>query len=132
MCSPCQCSGSVTYIHVTCLKEWIKEKRSIKCELCGQNYSKKWKLWAQENRIIAAGQKGLTWKEKLENALKTINIVYAIFLFILGVCQFAQENYGLKKSDLGDFDRFFIQSCAGYIAFIVIHGLVVFQIQKTY
>ena len=35
MCSPCLCSGSVTYIHVTCLKEWIKEKRSIKCELCG-------------------------------------------------------------------------------------------------
>lgn len=41
MCSPCECSGSITYIHVTCLKEWIKEKRSIKCELCGSDYSKK-------------------------------------------------------------------------------------------
>lgn len=41
MCAPCQCTGSVKYIHVTCLKEWIKEKRSIKCELCGSNYKKK-------------------------------------------------------------------------------------------
>lgn len=46
MCTPCQCTGSVKYIHVTCLKEWIKEKRSVKCELCGQNYSKKWVKWA--------------------------------------------------------------------------------------
>jgi len=41
MCAPCECIGSVKYIHVTCLKEWIKEKRSIKCELCGSNYKKK-------------------------------------------------------------------------------------------
>ena len=54
MCSPCECAGSVTYIHVTCLKEWIKEKRSIKCELCGSDYSKKWKTWAQKNKIIAS------------------------------------------------------------------------------
>ena len=41
MCAPCECIGSVKYIHVTCLKEWIKEKRSVKCELCGSNYKKK-------------------------------------------------------------------------------------------
>lgn len=41
MCAPCLCTGSVKYIHVTCLKEWIKEKRSIKCELCGSTYKKK-------------------------------------------------------------------------------------------
>lgn len=41
MCAPCHCTGSVKYIHVTCLKEWIKEKRSIKCELCGGIYKKK-------------------------------------------------------------------------------------------
>ena len=41
MCAPCDCIGSGKYMHVTCLKEWIKEKRAIKCELCGGNYKKK-------------------------------------------------------------------------------------------
>jgi len=41
MCAPCHCIGSVKYIHVTCLKEWIKEKRSVKCELCNSQYKKK-------------------------------------------------------------------------------------------
>lgn len=41
MCAPCACTGSVKYIHVTCLKEWIKEKRSVNCELCNHAYKKK-------------------------------------------------------------------------------------------
>jgi len=46
--SPCNCSGSVQYVHIDCLKHWIKSKcvikstgvcteyswKSLKCELC--------------------------------------------------------------------------------------------------
>lgn len=74
----------------------------------------------------------MTCKDKIENTLKSVHIAYAIILFIFGICQYSQENYGLKKTDLGDFDKAFIICCAGYIAFVVIQGLVVFQIQKSY
>ena len=85
MCAPCECAGSITYIHVTCLKEWIKEKRSIKCELCGSNYSKKWKGWAQKNKIIAYVQKGTPLKKKIQVLLKTINILFLNVILILGI-----------------------------------------------
>lgn len=52
MCIPCECMGSIKYIHVTCLKEWIKEKRKISCELCKTNYKKVWVQWALRNKII--------------------------------------------------------------------------------
>lgn len=31
--SPCKCMGSMTYIHINCLKEWLnsKEKKEPRC-----------------------------------------------------------------------------------------------------
>jgi E3 ubiquitin-protein ligase DOA10 len=52
MCAPCLCAGTIKYMHINCMKEWIKEKKSINCELCSTSYSNKWKLWALENNII--------------------------------------------------------------------------------
>ncbi|GLC50022.1 hypothetical protein PLESTB_000334000 [Pleodorina starrii] len=34
----CHCTGSLTYAHMTCLKTWVMEKRSVRCELCGTMY----------------------------------------------------------------------------------------------
>jgi RING-variant domain len=98
MCSPCECSGSVTYIHVTCLKEWIKEKRSIKCELCGSNYSKKWKVWAEQNRIIAFVEKGTPTKVKIAIFLKTFNITYICIIVVLMLYYMIQPSNGLKDT----------------------------------
>ena len=52
MCAPCLCDGTIKYMHVTCLKEWIKEKKSIKCELCGEQYKNQWVKWAVKNEVI--------------------------------------------------------------------------------
>ena len=41
MCAPCECTGSIKYIHVKCLKEWIKECKLVTCELCHSDYKKK-------------------------------------------------------------------------------------------
>ena len=49
--SPCACSGSVKYVHIDCLKQWIKSKgvskiypncityiwKILECELCHRN-----------------------------------------------------------------------------------------------
>lgn len=43
--APCQCSGSVRFIHQTCLKRWIFSQSSPesgpKCELCSAPYKLK-------------------------------------------------------------------------------------------
>ncbi|KAH8400205.1 hypothetical protein KR215_008889 [Drosophila sulfurigaster] len=31
---PCKCKGSVGYIHMTCLKRWIMQRRDNRCEIC--------------------------------------------------------------------------------------------------
>lgn len=50
--SPCKCSGSVKFIHVKCLKEWMKAKGSIQCEICHNLYEKRWVDWAFEKNLI--------------------------------------------------------------------------------
>jgi len=65
LCIPCICSGSIRYAHVKCLKvttffeffsiefkAWIKEKKSVECEICHRPYRNKWKVWAYENNVI--------------------------------------------------------------------------------
>jgi E3 ubiquitin-protein ligase MARCH1/8 len=32
--SPCHCSGSLQFVHQSCLQKWIKSSDTKKCELC--------------------------------------------------------------------------------------------------
>eukprot|EP00347_Sterkiella_histriomuscorum_P004640 403359685 len=50
--SPCKCAGSVKFIHVNCLKQWVKSKGSISCEICHSLYSQQWIEWAFEKNYI--------------------------------------------------------------------------------
>jgi len=34
LCSPCNCQGSVKWVHATCLEHWCRERGSLKCEIC--------------------------------------------------------------------------------------------------
>jgi len=40
--TPCRCAGSVKLIHVKCLKEWVKAKGSVQCEICHSLYTPQW------------------------------------------------------------------------------------------
>jgi len=31
---PCQCSGSLSWTHLECLRRWVKESHHLKCEIC--------------------------------------------------------------------------------------------------
>ena len=35
--SPCNCSGSIKYVHQSCLLKWLKARKPI-CELCNREY----------------------------------------------------------------------------------------------
>eukprot|EP00357_Protocruzia_adherens_P014479 CAMPEP_0115018904 /NCGR_PEP_ID=MMETSP0216-20121206/29113_1 /TAXON_ID=223996 /ORGANISM="Protocruzia adherens, Strain Boccale" /LENGTH=248 /DNA_ID=CAMNT_0002390247 /DNA_START=116 /DNA_END=862 /DNA_ORIENTATION=+ len=52
MCIPCKCVGSVRYIHVFCLKEWIRERGSLNCEICHTQYKERWSVWAYAHNLI--------------------------------------------------------------------------------
>jgi len=36
--TPCACDGTLKYCHYKCLKNWVKESRTLSCEICGQTY----------------------------------------------------------------------------------------------
>ena len=35
--SPCNCAGSIKYVHQSCLLKWLKARKPV-CELCKYNY----------------------------------------------------------------------------------------------
>ncbi|XP_065280638.1 E3 ubiquitin-protein ligase MARCHF3-like [Dermacentor albipictus] len=36
--SPCNCSGTICFVHVSCLEHWLNERNVDICELCGQRF----------------------------------------------------------------------------------------------
>ncbi|KAH8033319.1 hypothetical protein HPB51_009518 [Rhipicephalus microplus] len=36
--SPCSCSGTIGFVHVSCLERWLNERDVDYCELCGTSY----------------------------------------------------------------------------------------------
>jgi hypothetical protein len=39
LCSPCKCQGSVQYVHTECLRLWCRERASLRCEICHNDYN---------------------------------------------------------------------------------------------
>lgn len=74
--SPCQCSGTMKYIHVLCLQKWLKSKlhvkqtgfstsiywKTLECELCKTTYPSKTSIFW--HKIILLPQAVLKLKEK--------------------------------------------------------------------
>lgn len=38
VCKPCDCRGSIAYIHLNCLAGWMKTSGKFNCTLCGKSY----------------------------------------------------------------------------------------------
>ncbi|KAL1426684.1 hypothetical protein MTO96_018153 [Rhipicephalus appendiculatus] len=36
--SPCSCSGTIGFVHVSCLEHWLNERNVDLCELCGERF----------------------------------------------------------------------------------------------
>uniref|UniRef100_A0A6M2D1Z3 Putative membrane-associated ring finger n=1 Tax=Rhipicephalus microplus TaxID=6941 RepID=A0A6M2D1Z3_RHIMP len=36
--SPCSCSGTIGFVHVSCLERWLNERDVDYCELCGERF----------------------------------------------------------------------------------------------
>jgi hypothetical protein len=42
--APCDCKGSIQYVHKECLQKWVDVKHSLKCGLCKKKYDVKLKV----------------------------------------------------------------------------------------
>lgn len=100
MCAPCVCTGTIKYIHVACLKEWIKEKKSIICELCNQQYTNQWKNWALENGIIKQDTDGEKSKDIIKVVLQLCFCVYSLLLVSMVVISYTTGNLGIDINEL--------------------------------
>ncbi|ALE14716.1 F10 [Felid gammaherpesvirus 1] len=41
-CSPCNCKGTLAFVHQVCLKSWIQVSQQTKCNICDTCYNFKW------------------------------------------------------------------------------------------
>jgi len=55
--APCACDGSLRYCHYKCLKTWVRERRALSCEICGQSYLESYRARLAET---------VAWAEKQE------------------------------------------------------------------
>lgn len=43
MVTPCACEGTLAFCHYDCLEQWVKESRSLNCEICNAPYVQPYK-----------------------------------------------------------------------------------------
>jgi len=96
VCIPCECAGSMKYVHTNCLKEWMRQKASLQCEICHKPYTNKWKIWAYENQIVKIKSDNDNSVNNSSNIwIKLIPLL--IFSFLLfGMVVFALNNRGMR------------------------------------
>lgn len=106
--APCDCGGSIKYIHVICLKEWIKEKRSINCELCKTCYTGYWKSWAIENDIIKNKKTGIPRAKFFDYSFRIVASLYGQFFFVFTQIILSDGNIGIKPNGIHGYKYFYI------------------------
>ncbi|ELA41160.1 uncharacterized protein VICG_01759 [Vittaforma corneae ATCC 50505] len=91
---PCKCKGSLKFIHVECLNEWLKLTKTKKCDICNYSFrfEKKFKIGTPKNvpfyYILLFALKGV-----LHGAINIFCFLYSslkflvIFAFNSTICQ---------------------------------------------
>nr|XP_037270292.1 uncharacterized protein LOC119161890 [Rhipicephalus microplus] len=50
--SPCSCSGTIGFVHVSCLERWLNERDVDYCELCEEEYTERNQLLQDISSLI--------------------------------------------------------------------------------
>ena len=126
MCAPCECTGTIKYIHVACLKEWLKEKKSIKCELCSSLYKNKWKVWAFKNKVIKSDEVYLTTLQKLVIFFKALVLIYIQVIFLYSMLMYNGRTIGVRNGHHSQFEKGYILLICGGLVMVPIACFVAF------
>ena len=78
------------FVHVKCLKEWIRSSGSVQCEICHSLYKQCWIEWAFEkgyliNKVEEDNDQVVPVEGKIQNAkiLIMVSIVPIILFYML-------------------------------------------------
>ncbi|XP_057322564.1 E3 ubiquitin-protein ligase MARCHF2-like [Microplitis mediator] len=79
---PCECSGTVALIHVSCLEKWLTTSNTRSCEICKHKFS----LQTLNKPIMQSIQQWLNIKSNCRGLIvDMICILVLTFLFIAGM-----------------------------------------------
>ncbi|KAM0678971.1 hypothetical protein BDAP_000348 [Binucleata daphniae] len=83
---PCKCTGSLKYVHLSCLDAWISRSKVAKCELC--NYVYKYRSVYKKNilykRIAIEAVKIVSYYSKIiiKNIIIDFYLIFSMFLTV--------------------------------------------------
>ena len=83
--SPCQCSGSLKYVHHGCLQQWLDATNSQTCELCKHPFSisVKYKPLYKWNSLNASpGERRRLICNSVFNLVSMVCIFWSIYVLI--------------------------------------------------
>lgn len=91
--SPCHCSGSLKYVHHSCLQQWLDATNSQRCELCKQPFSMSIKYkplykWGSLNASPSERRRLIC--NSVFNLVSMVCIFCSIYVLIGGVAQDAK------------------------------------------
>lgn len=76
MASPCECSGSIKFVHKTCLGNWINSSKSTRCSMCLRDYNNTVKIERTYRHLTL-------WNYFMEDGVPASEFA----IMILGICQ---------------------------------------------
>lgn len=122
--SPCNCKGSLAYVHLSCLERWLNQSSRNYCELCMYQFSavqtQRYKLfeairmWVRHPR-----NRGHVQSDLLISILLTIVTVGLIAVCLLGMHYFVLEG---KKLGI---TRGWTRGAIGFFLSVIVVGYVV-------
>eukprot|EP00081_Caenorhabditis_elegans_P016678 NP_496624.2 MARCH (Membrane-Associated Ring finger (C3HC4)) homolog [Caenorhabditis elegans] len=97
--SPCRCSGSLQYVHVSCLMHWLdissrKLHRPAICELCLYKYRRRRVLKYREMKLPQCAQADIRFYTLFVVAI----VLMILSAFSTVVCFQLEKSYGLSSS----------------------------------
>ena len=131
LCVPCECAGSIKYIHVECLQEWIREKKSVFCELCGHEYRKKYKLWAMKNKIIGEPSTNIKMAQKVIRVMEVLQVVLVVLFLLCILWKLAIDQIEMKNG-ISKTEEYLISFLLFFFWYSFVLGILQFHQESDY
>jgi hypothetical protein len=97
MISPCNCSGSLKYIHRTCLKQWIETSGNFRtCNVCRTEYNGQ--IVIKGNSFLQFVTQGIAFLKRFLLVLVLILIIYLLMINLLMINLDKLNEHRMKRN----------------------------------
>ncbi|CAH0550705.1 unnamed protein product [Brassicogethes aeneus] len=123
--SPCNCKGSLAYVHLSCLERWLNQSSRSYCELCMFHYNavetKRYsfceglRLWAKHPRNRA----------HVKSDLLIAGLLSLVTFGLVGVCFMGMEYFVIEGNKIGIQKKWTKSTICLFLVMIVL-GVIAF------